>query len=595
MPFPNFHANRLRPPGIFDKDSFRTTKGGTLFGGKLKVPVTINLIWGKLKGRAKPADPPVLQSLRFQKTRWTVSAAKAWISKNLGGRGIFEPATVTSQSENVLTDELFKQAVIIGDIAEYDAGEAISFEEVEAIAYDIEFSEDEEIEETAFIGAQIHQLMTQDFDMETSTHDDTSAASEDNDAIDDEPETQDIEGIEIFAVGTWKKMPYTHDDLDEIAANFTKLKDRIKPPVKLGHNDKQLLLQADGMPAAGWITKLRRVDDKLIADIRDVPSKIAQIVKNRGYARVSSEIYPDLEDSSGTKYGKVLKAIAFLGGDIPHLKNLDDIIAQYGTSLVDDDSGLILNSEIRRVVLMADLKDEAKEEVIEEEETTDDTEETTEETTTEEETQETTDESTEEEETEEEVADETTEEETTEDETTDETDDLKAQLAEQDKVIKEMAEKDKIRDQVIAKMQANIQTEKDEKNRLADEQFLSKLTASGQFPPAMKPRTLALMTDLRKSEESVIEYSDGDEAIKTNPLALFMDMLTEWPKGMSFAETAEGGEIIDPGSGEIVTVNENGVPVKGQKMADAITKYMEEHEGVSYEKAYPIVYAEMNS
>lgn len=101
MPFPNFHANRLRPVALFDKDSFRTTSGGTLFGGNLQVPSTINLIWGKLKGRSAPDDPPILQSIRFSKSRWTVDAARAWIQKNLGGRGIFEPASDSTANSDV--------------------------------------------------------------------------------------------------------------------------------------------------------------------------------------------------------------------------------------------------------------------------------------------------------------------------------------------------------------------------------------------------------------------------------------------------------------------------------------------------------------
>ena len=99
MPYPNEHAYRLKSPGLFDKDAFRTTAGGSLYGGKVKVPGTVNVIWAKLKGRAKPSDPPILQSLRFKKTSWSVVKAKEWLKQNIPQKGIFEPASSTAATE----------------------------------------------------------------------------------------------------------------------------------------------------------------------------------------------------------------------------------------------------------------------------------------------------------------------------------------------------------------------------------------------------------------------------------------------------------------------------------------------------------------
>jgi len=160
--------------------------------------------------------------------------------------------------------------------------------------------------------------------------------------MDKNMETVDINNVEILAVGTWRGTPetktYTKKDLDEVVKSFKELTGNkqlnYEPPVKLGHDAGQKLLQKDGYPAAGWIESLKRVGDKLVANIRDVPRKIGDIVKAGGYKKVSSEVYHDYE-MGGKVYPLVLKAVSFLGGDIPAVKTLQDIIAQYGDNQED--------------------------------------------------------------------------------------------------------------------------------------------------------------------------------------------------------------------------------------------------------------------
>lgn len=146
--------------------------------------------------------------------------------------------------------------------------------------------------------------------------------------------TEDINGVEIFAEGTWNKDPYSSDDLDAMVANFQASKDKVKPFIKLGHGDNQVLLERDGLPAAGWITNLYRQGHKLLVDIKGMPKVIADLVRSGGYRRVSSEILinPTIE---GKSYSKVLKAVAFLGGEMPAVTNLKDIMA-LGYSIAQD-------------------------------------------------------------------------------------------------------------------------------------------------------------------------------------------------------------------------------------------------------------------
>ena len=109
-PYPNEHSARLQSPDKFDPKSFRRTKGGTLYGSK-KVSSTISIIWGKLKGKAKPSDPPIPQALRFPTTSWTVTKAKKWLSDNKIKFTSFEAAKKTKKKLLTKTSETAEDEV----------------------------------------------------------------------------------------------------------------------------------------------------------------------------------------------------------------------------------------------------------------------------------------------------------------------------------------------------------------------------------------------------------------------------------------------------------------------------------------------------
>jgi hypothetical protein len=140
-----------------------------------------------------------------------------------------------------------------------------------------------------------------------------------------------LTGVEIFSSGKWNGDDYSEADLDAIVQSFNEVGSQLKPYVKLGHGAKQSLLREDELPAAGWITALRRNGKKLVADINGIPKKIYELMKNGGYRRVSSEIYWNLKMGDKT-YPYALKAIAFLGGTTPAVQTLDDLIALYDGS-----------------------------------------------------------------------------------------------------------------------------------------------------------------------------------------------------------------------------------------------------------------------
>jgi len=80
-PYPNEHSARIKSPDLFDTKTFKRTPDGTIYG-KIKVPATAAVLWGKLKGSAKPSDNPIPASIRFPTDNWTVAQSKPWLKDN---------------------------------------------------------------------------------------------------------------------------------------------------------------------------------------------------------------------------------------------------------------------------------------------------------------------------------------------------------------------------------------------------------------------------------------------------------------------------------------------------------------------------------
>lgn len=137
-----------------------------------------------------------------------------------------------------------------------------------------------------------------------------------------------ISGVEIFSSGVWNGDEYTIDDLHGMVEAFNKNKQTLRPFLKLGHDDNQELLQKDGYPAAGWIDRLYVIGEKLVADFIDIPQKVYDLIKNKAYRNVSSEIFWNVKIKD--QYHKhMLGAVALLGADTPAVMNLNDILAMY--------------------------------------------------------------------------------------------------------------------------------------------------------------------------------------------------------------------------------------------------------------------------
>ncbi len=181
----------------------------------------------------------------------------------------------------------------------------------------------------------------------------------------EELQTFDVLGVELFSTGTWNGDPYDTGDLDEMVRAHTEVGSQIKPYMKLGHSKDQALLKSGDLPAAGWIENVRREGNLLVADIKSVPKRIYQLLKAKAYRRRSAEVLCNVK-IGGKAYKYALKACAFLGGEMPAVHTLNDVLALYATNgeaLAFNDAGAelraydITSQEIDPMATAPDAKD----------------------------------------------------------------------------------------------------------------------------------------------------------------------------------------------------------------------------------------------
>lgn len=168
--------------------------------------------------------------------------------------------------------------------------------------------------------------------------------------------TVDLDGEEVFAAGKWtssngKTREYTVDDLHLMCEAEREAGARFKAPVKLGHNDKQALAAVDGVfgddghPAFGWMKNLRVQGNKLVADLKGVPAKLAELIRAGAYKNKSFENYNDFKDEvTGKTYKYMPCGIALLGASLPALGNLNELAALYTTDGVPGSTVFLFQS-----------------------------------------------------------------------------------------------------------------------------------------------------------------------------------------------------------------------------------------------------------
>ncbi len=118
---------------------------------------------------------------------------------------------------------------------------------------------------------------------------------------------------------------YTLEHLQEMVKNGNDLikRELHDAPGKLGHSEDQKFAQLSGLPAIGWITEFKLMGERIIAKFSDVPDMVIDAFKKGLYKKISPEIYDEFPDpETGENMGHVIRAVAFLGADVPQQKGL---------------------------------------------------------------------------------------------------------------------------------------------------------------------------------------------------------------------------------------------------------------------------------
>lgn len=150
-----------------------------------------------------------------------------------------------------------------------------------------------------------------------------------------------LHNVELFASGEYRGKPYTPADIEEIFRNCHRLGPKgrglLDPPAVRGHEEDSAAPERTDIPADGWVDPTSvRLDWKtnprtrgrqrvILGTITDVPADMARLIRERRYRKLSAEIYDDFADDDGTRYGKALRRVAYLGGEVPQVKGLADL------------------------------------------------------------------------------------------------------------------------------------------------------------------------------------------------------------------------------------------------------------------------------
>lgn len=125
--------------------------------------------------------------------------------------------------------------------------------------------------------------------------------------------------FEIFRTGKWTSdkgvsKEYTESDLDQIVSNYNS---DDPAPIVIGHPQTN-------SPAYGWIDKIKRVADRLIAVPKQLNEDFVKLVKAGSFKKRSVSFTPDLK----------LNHVGFLGAAAPAVTGLKEIQFNLGEDLL---------------------------------------------------------------------------------------------------------------------------------------------------------------------------------------------------------------------------------------------------------------------
>ena len=145
----------------------------------------------------------------------------------------------------------------------------------------------------------------------------------------DDLPTIDIEGVELIYPGTFDaasgRSEISEQDIDDLIAWHEATAEDVEVPVRLGH------WADDSAPAEGWVTRLRKVGAKLVADFQRVSLALADQIKAGRYGPRSVGLNRHVE-YAGKEWPVVLDHVALLGAVQPAVSGLNKLADLFSAS-----------------------------------------------------------------------------------------------------------------------------------------------------------------------------------------------------------------------------------------------------------------------
>jgi len=149
-----------------------------------------------------------------------------------------------------------------------------------------------------------------------------------------ELETREIKNVEIMDEGEWKGNKFGPSEFDEAITNFNG--GVIAPYINIDHDNKLTKKMQDilGVMSMGFVSKLYRNGTKLMADFKQVPKLIAELIQAGALKQKSVEWWHEFKSASGKKFNNVLECVTFFGANgIPAVNTLNDVVNLFQNEL----------------------------------------------------------------------------------------------------------------------------------------------------------------------------------------------------------------------------------------------------------------------
>lgn len=175
-----------------------------------------------------------------------------------------------------------------------------------------------------------------------------------------------MQGAEIMRPGLWEAETGTVNikdkTIDDIIVNFDNKV--LEPYINLDHDDKFTKRVNDNFEKVniGLVERLYKKGKSLIADFKEVPDKIAELIKSGQLKFKSPEFFKNITRNEKV-YHNVLKAISFFGADIP-AQDLDDYILIKEQYNKNDEVVKLIELKSNKEVKIMDIEKKEYEELI---------------------------------------------------------------------------------------------------------------------------------------------------------------------------------------------------------------------------------------